>query len=89
MKKIPTLFGRVFEDKHIKTIAREVTTGMEWVLDGKGIATIKKDGSCCAVIDGLFYKRYDAKRGKKPPLGAIPCFDPDPITGHWPHWVRV
>lgn len=52
-------------------------------------ATIKKDGSCCAVIDGLFYKRYDAKRGKKPPLGAIPCSDPDPVTGHWPHWVRV
>lgn len=89
MKKIPTLFVRVFEDKHIKTITREVTIGMEWVLDGEGIATIKKDGSCCAVIDGLFYKRYDAKRGKKPPFGAIPCSDPDPITGHWPHWVRV
>lgn len=89
MKKIPTLFVRVFENKHIKTITREVTSGMEWVLDGEGIATIKKDGSCCAVIDGLFYKRYDAKRGKKPPLGAIPCSDPDPVTGHWPHWVRV
>lgn len=89
MKKIPTLFVRVFEDKHIKSINREVTSGMEWVLDGEGIATIKKDGSCCAVIDGLFYKRYDAKRGKKPPLGAIPCSDPDPVTGHWPHWVRV
>ncbi|MCI7605526.1 MAG: hypothetical protein MSS69_02085 [Spirochaetales bacterium] len=89
MKKIPTLFVRVFEDKHIKTITREVTTGMEWVLAGEGIATIKKDGSCSAIIDGLFYKRYDAKRGKKPPLGAIPCSDPDPVTGHWPHWIRV
>ena len=89
MKKIPTLFVRLFEDKHIKTITREVTSGMEWALDGEGIATIKKDGSCCAVIDGLFYKRYDAKKGKKPPIGAIPCSDPDPVTGHWPHWVRV
>ena len=89
MKKIPTLFVRLFEDKHIKTITREVTSGMEWALDGEGIATIKKDVSCCAVIDGLFYKRYDAKKGKKPPIGAIPCSDPDPVTGHWPHWVRV
>ena len=23
------------------------------------------------------------------PPGAIPCQDPDPATGHWPHWVRV
>ena len=89
MKKIPTLFVRVFENKHIKTITREVTSEMEWVLDGEGIATIKKDGSCSAIIDGLFYKRYDAKRGKKPLIGAIPCSDPDPVTGHWPHWVSV
>lgn len=89
MKKIPTLFVRVFENKHIKTITREVTSEMEWVLDGEGIATIKKDGSCSAIIDGLFYKRYDAKRGKKPLIGAIPCSDPDPVTGHWPHWISV
>ena len=89
MKKIPTLFVRVFENKHIKTITREVTSEMEWVLDGEGIATIKKDGSCSAIIDGLFYKRYDAKRGKKPLIGAIPCSDPDPVTGHWPHWRSV
>lgn len=38
---------------------------------------------------GELYKRYDAKKGKKPPTGAIPCCDPDPITGHWPHWVKV
>lgn len=65
------------------------TQGLEWVIAGEGVATIKKDGSCCAIIDGLFYKRYDAKRGKEPPRGAIPCSDPDPITCHWPHWVRV
>ena len=39
--------------------------------------------------DGLLYARYDAKKGKQPPEGAIPCQDPDPITGHWPHWVRA
>lgn len=56
---------------------------------GDGIATEKRDGSCCAVIGGEFYKRYDAKHGKKPPDGAIPCCAPDKITGHWPHWIRI
>ena len=86
MKKIPTLFERVFENRRIIGITDKVYTGMEWVLDGKGIATEKIDGSCTAIIDGVFYKRYDAKKGKKPPAGAIPCCDPDPVTGHHPHW---
>lgn len=66
-----------------------MTPGMEWVLDGEGEATVKIDGACCAIIGGMFYKRYDAKRGKTPPANAIPCCDPDPVTGHWPHWVPV
>lgn len=35
------------------------------------------------------YRRYDAKKGKKAPEGAIPCDNPDPISGHHPHWVKV
>lgn len=89
MKKIPTLFERIFENHKVVGITDKVTPGFEWVLEGEGIATIKIDGSCCAIIDGEFYKRYDAKKGKKPPEGAIPCCDPDPITGHWPHWVKL
>lgn len=89
MKKIPTLFERQYENHKVVGITENITPGMEWVLDGEGIATKKIDGSCCAIIDGVFYKRYDAKKGKKPPEGAIPCCDPDPITGHWPHWVRI
>lgn len=89
MKKIPTLFVRVFENHHKTGILPEVTPGMEWVLEGEGIATEKMDGSCCAILGGVFYKRYDAKRGKVPPSGAIPCCEPDPVTGHWPHWVKV
>ena len=89
MKKIPTLFERVFENHRVVGITDKVHEGMEWVLNGEGVATIKYDGSCCAIIDGVFYKRYDAKKGKKPPEGAIPCCEPDPITGHHPHWVRV
>lgn len=90
MKKIPTLFERVYDDKgKVVGITEKVKPGFEWVLDGEGIATVKYDGSCCAIINGELYKRYDARAGKKPPEGAIPCCDPDPITGHWPHWVKV
>ena len=89
MKKIPTLFERLYENHRVVGITQNVTTGMEWVLSGDGEATIKVDGSCCAVINGELYKRYDAKKGKKAPAGAIPCCDPDPFTGHWPHWVKV
>ena len=89
MKKIPTLFEREFANHKVVGISPKVTAGMEWVLDGDGVATVKLDGSCTAIINGEFYKRYDAKHGKKPPEGAIPCCDPDPITGHHPHWVKV
>lgn len=89
MKKIPTLFERTYENHKVVGITDNVHPGMEWVLDGEGIATIKMDGSCCAMFGGVFYKRYDAKKGKKPPEGAIPCCDPDPVTGHWPHWVEI
>jgi hypothetical protein len=89
MKKIPTLFKRVFTEDHQKTITREVTPGCECVLRGECTATVKWDGACCAIINGEIWKRYDAKHGKKPPEGAIPCQpEPDPITTHWPHWVK-
>jgi hypothetical protein len=88
MKKIPTLFTRVFEDHKVVKVLDDITPGCEEAFKN-GTATIKCDGACCAVIDGVFYKRYDAKNGKTPPEGAIPCCDPDPITGHWPHWVKV
>ena len=88
MKKIPTLFKRVFENHEVVAVTADITPGCEEAFLN-GIATVKVDGSCCAVIDGVFYKRYDAKKGKKAPVGAIPCCDPDPITGHHPHWVKV
>ena len=90
MKKIPTLFKRKFSDHKVVNILPEVTPGFEWVLNGEGDATVKFDGACCAVINGEYYKRYDAKAGKTPPAGAISCQDaPDPVTGHWPHWVKL
>lgn len=88
MKKIPTLFERKFENHKVVGITDKITPGCEEAfLNGR--ATIKVDGSCCAIIDCVFYKRYDAKKGKKAPEGAIPCCEPDPVTGHHPHWVKV
>ena len=89
MKKIPTLFKREFRNHKVYSISSEIMQGMEWVLNGEGVATEKIDGSCCAIIDGKFYKRYDSKKGRKPPENSIACCDPDSITGHWPHWVLV
>lgn len=89
MKKIPTLFEREFENHRVVKVLDKVTPGLEWVLEGSATPTVKWDGSCCAIINGEFYKRFDAKKGRKVPDGAIPCCDPDPITGHWPHWVKI
>jgi hypothetical protein len=67
----------------------EVVPGAEWVVAGEGVATEKIDGTRCLWQDETLFKRYDAKHGKKPPAGFIPAQDPDPVTGHWPGWIRV
>lgn len=88
MKKIPTLFSRVFDDNRITGILPEITEGCENAFL-YGEATMKIDGSCCAIINGELYKRYDAKNGKPVPDGAIKCQnETDPITGHLPCWVK-
>lgn len=89
MKKIPTLFIREFENHRVVKVTPSVTPGLEWVFEGEGMATIKYDGSCCAIINGEFYKRYDAKHGKPVPPEAIKCQEEaDPVTGHLPCWVK-
>ena len=86
-----TLFERKFTaGGRLIRITKVVTDGCEWVLAGEGSASEKVDGSCCAIIGGRFYRRFDAKRGRVAPEGAIPCQEaPDPVTGHFPHWVLV
>lgn len=96
MKKIPSLFMR--EDAASgkqSLVVPVVTPGCEWALtkDGPGnamaswSATVKWDGTAVLVKDGVLYARFDAKHGKPPPKDGIPCQEPDPVTGHWPHWV--
>ena len=87
MKKIISVFARNYEGDHL--VRDEVVSGAEWVLAGEGIATRKWDGTACLVRDGKLWKRYDAKRGKTPPEGWEAAQEPDPVTGHWPGWVRV
>lgn len=95
MKKMPCVFVRTFHAKHAFTLTDEVATGCQWVLDGEGVASRKRDGTACLVQEGKLHKRYDARKDRKtgefkpPPPGALPCGDPDPETGHWPHWVPV
>lgn len=90
MKKMPCLFVRLFDARHVATITQQVTPGCEWVLAGEGVPSRKWDGTACLVQGGRLFARYDAKKGKTPPVGAIPCEPaPDPETGHWPHWVLV
>jgi hypothetical protein len=87
MKKITTLFKK--NPENLGRVINEVDPENEWVMRGEGNATRKYDGTAAAVIDRILYKRYDVKKGRAVPPGAIPCQDPDPITGHWPHWVCV
>ena len=91
MKKISTLFKK--DPNDLGRVINEVDPENSWALT-EGVATRKFDGTACAIIGGELYKRYDVKRNKKtgefPPVpdGAIPCQEPDAITGHWPHWVK-
>ena len=87
MQKIISLFRRDYEGT--RRVYDEVVPGAEWVGNGEGKATVKWDGTCCMVRDGVLYKRYDAKHGKQPPANFEPAQDPDPMTGHWPGWLPI
>lgn len=86
MKKISTLFKK--DPSDLGRVINQVNPENQWVFDGEAIACRKYDGTACAVIDGKLFKRYDVKKGKSVPPGAIPCQEPDEITGHCPHWIE-
>lgn len=91
MKKMTTLYKK--DPANLGRVTSEVDPINDWVFTD-GLATRKHDGTSCAIIGGLLYKRYDSKinrkTGKRKPVpdGAIPCQEPDNKSGHWPHWVR-
>lgn len=85
MKKISTLFKK--NPENLGLVIDEINPDNAWVFDC-GVPTRKFDGEAHAIINGELYKRYDVKKGRSIPDGAIPCQEPDEITGHWPHWVK-
>ncbi len=86
MKKISTLYKKDLND--LSKVTTELDPENQWVIDGEGIPTRKFDGTAAIIINHEIYKRYDVKRGKQVPQGAISCQEPDKFTGHWPHWVK-
>ena len=86
MKKVSTLFKK--DPHNLGRVINEVNPENTWVMDGHAIATRKFDGTAASIIDGVLYKRYDVRKGKQPPLDAIPCQEPDALSGHWPHWMK-
>lgn len=88
MIKIPTLFKK--DPNDLSRVINEINPGCEWVYITPGVIPTRKfDGTAAAVTRGELYKRYDVKKGRQVPEGAIPCQEPDEVTGHWPHWVKV
>lgn len=85
MKKISTLYKKAPND--LGRVVNKINPDNTWVFDAGVKATRKFDGTACAIINGQLYKRYDVKKGRQVPEFAIPCQDPDPVTGHWPHWL--
>lgn len=59
MRKIPSVFMRNYDGD--RRVFDEVVPGCEWVLAGEGRATVKWDGTCCAMRSGQLFKRYDRK----------------------------
>jgi len=91
MRKLKTLF--IKDPNDLSKVLNEIDPDCKWVYEF-GLPTRKFDGSACAVFEGILYKRYDSKINKKTgkrkpvPDNAIPCQEPDEITGHWPHWIK-
>jgi|AntAceMinimDraft_9_1070365.scaffolds.fasta_scaffold05252_11 hypothetical protein len=92
MKKLSTLFEK--DPNDLNRVINKINPVNEWVYEN-GIPTRKFDGTSCAIIGSELYKRYDAKIDKETgkykkqiPLNAIPCQEPDLITGHHPHWIK-
>lgn len=87
MRKTPSLFAK---DGKGNIIPNCYNLDAIWVLEGKGVATRKWDGTAVRIKDGKLFGRFDAKHGKPTPPGFEPCQpNPDPITTHWPGWIKA
>lgn len=88
MKKMTTLYKIIFHNRNERTIENKVRDENAWVFTELGVlATRKFDGTSCFIKDNILYKRFDNKKNRKLPIGAIECSPRDEITGHHPHWI--
>jgi hypothetical protein len=87
VQKIPTCLVRDPETR-LKYVLPEMTPGCEWVFAGEGVPTRKYDGACCAIRNGLLYKRRELRKGDKPQAG-FEQINYDEITGKTVGWVPV
>ena len=87
MKKVPTLFNRDFANNP-RFVTQELNPAAQWVVDGEGVATRKYDGTCCAITNGVFYRRHEVKPGGVEPYGFM-LADHDETTGKKQGWVEV
>lgn len=83
MKKIPTLFQRSEDRRHVVDV---VTPGCEWVLAGDGVPTRKWDGTCVMFDGQEWWARREVKLGKPAPSRWQQITGLDPITGKWVGW---
>jgi hypothetical protein len=83
MRKCVTLFER---DPETHRVLDRVAAGAEWAAAGEGVATLKWDGTCCAVIGGKLHKRYDGSKSKHLPADFVPA---DGAESHWLGWRPV
>lgn len=68
MQKVPTLFVR---DAHTHTITPRVDPRCTWVISGPCAAYAKWDGQAINIEQGVPYKRYTLRVGRRAPAGFI------------------
>jgi hypothetical protein len=68
VRKIQTLFVRDWDGDR-RYVLPAVSSGCKWVLEGRGTATRKLDGTCCMFDGERWWARREVKEGKTPPPG--------------------
>lgn len=86
MQKIPTLFVRNPDDR--AHVLPEVNPVCQWVIDGKGVAKRKLDGTCVMYDGADWWARREVKPGKTTPPGFQPI-STDPATGKTVGWEPI
>lgn len=85
MRKIPTLYQRTEDRRHVTDT---VTPGCEWVLAGEGVPTRKVDGVCVRFDGTLWWARREVKpRATIPPHFSI--VEADSVTGKLFGWEPI